>query len=155
VATIDPTQLATRPAVPEDADVIFSLMERTMRDYVIAAYGAWDPRWQRERFNQHFAPANIQVLRLDGQDVGTLWVEERERILFLRSVQVIPEVQRRGVGAAAVRLFLGDANKRGLEATLQALRVNPARRLYERLGFHVTGETATHFLMSFSPHQSP
>jgi hypothetical protein len=87
MASIDPTHLVTRPAVEADADFIFSLMERTMRDYVIATYGAWDPRWQRERFNQHFAPANIQVLRLDGQDVGTLWVEERQRTLFLRSVQ--------------------------------------------------------------------
>jgi ribosomal protein S18 acetylase RimI-like enzyme len=31
--------------------------------------------------------------------------------------------------------------------TLQVLKVNPARRLYERLGFRVTGETPTHFLM--------
>ena len=30
---------------------------------------------------------------------------------------------------------------------LQVLKVNPARRLYGRLGFQVTGETETHYLM--------
>ena len=30
---------------------------------------------------------------------------------------------------------------------LRVLRVNPARRLYERLGFEVTGESPTHFEM--------
>ncbi len=149
--TIEPIQLATRPAVPEDADFIFSLIERTMRDYVSATYGAWDPGWQRERFNQSFAPANIKVLRLDGQDIGILWVEEREGTLFLRNVHILPELQGRGVGTAAIRLFLADAKKRGLDAALQVFRVSPARRLYERLGFSVTGETATHFLMFFSP----
>jgi hypothetical protein len=30
---------------------------------------------------------------------------------------------------------------------LQVLKVNPARQLYERLGFRRVGETATHFKM--------
>jgi ribosomal protein S18 acetylase RimI-like enzyme len=125
-------------------------MERTSRDYVIATYGAWDPGYQRERFNRRFAPGNIRVLRLDGQDIGILWVEERDGTLFLANLHVLPELQRRGLGTAAIRMFLADANKRGLDAVLQVLRVNPARRFYERLGFRIAGKTETHFLMCFS-----
>ncbi len=145
-----PAPLTTRPCVPEDADFVFSLMEKTTRDYVIATFGAWDPQWQRERFNQRFVPGNIRILRLDGQDIGILWVEEKDGTLFLGNLHILPELQRRGLGTAAVRIFLGDADERGLDATLQVLRVNPARRFYERLGFRITGETETHFLMRFS-----
>jgi ribosomal protein S18 acetylase RimI-like enzyme len=145
-----PATLTTRSCVPEDADFVFSLMERTSRDYVIATYGAWDPERQRERFNQRFAPGNISVLRLDGQDIGILWVEERDGTLFLANLHVLPELQRRGLGTAAIRIFLADASKRGLAATLQVLRVNPARRFYERLGFRIAWETETHFLMRYS-----
>jgi len=125
-------------------------MERTTREYVIATYGAWDPQWQRERFNQRFAPGNIRVLRLDGQDIGILWVEEKDGTLFLGNLHILPELQRQGLGTAAVRIFLADVSERGLGAILQVLRVNPARRFYERLGFRITGETETDFLMRFS-----
>ncbi len=150
MSTDAPATLTTRPCVPEDADFVFSLMERTSRDYVIATYGAWDPEWQRERFNQRFVPGSISVLRMDGQDIGILGVEEKDGTLFLGNLHILPELQRRGLGTAAVRIFLGDADERGLDATLQVLRVNPARRFYERLGFRITGETETHFLMRFS-----
>jgi hypothetical protein len=41
-----------------------------------------------------------------------------------------------------------------LPVTLQVNRANPSRRLYQGLGFEVTGETATHFLMRWSPPSS-
>jgi ribosomal protein S18 acetylase RimI-like enzyme len=34
---------------------------------------------------------------------------------------------------------------------LTILKVNPARRLYERLGFTVVGETETHFRLEARP----
>ena len=40
----------------------------------------------------------------------------------------------------------------GLPTRLQVLRVNPARHLYERLGFAVVGETPTHYLMVAPAH---
>ncbi len=40
-----------------------------------------------------------------------------------------------------------DADLRRLPVRLQVIKGNPARNLYERLGFTVTGETDTHLLM--------
>lgn len=121
-----------------------------MRDYVSATYGPWDRESQRARFNQRFVPSEIRILRQGERDIGILRVEERDGMLFLANLQILPELQRRGLGAAAVRMFLADADRRGLGAWLQVLRVNPARRLYERLGFRVFRETETHFLMRLS-----
>jgi hypothetical protein len=49
--------------------------------------------------------------------------------------------------AASVRQLVVAADAKGLPARLRVLRVNPARQLNERLGFVVTGQTETHFLM--------
>jgi len=55
------------------------------------------------------------------------------------------------LGAALVRGVTAVADVRGLPVRLQVLKINPARRLYERLGFVVTGETETHDLMARPP----
>jgi ribosomal protein S18 acetylase RimI-like enzyme len=42
---------------------------------------------------------------------------------------------------------LDEARRSGKPVALQVLKVNPARRLYERLGFSVTGENETLYFM--------
>ncbi len=42
---------------------------------------------------------------------------------------------------------VAQARAEGVPVALQVLKVNPARHLYERLGFSVVGETAMHCLM--------
>jgi ribosomal protein S18 acetylase RimI-like enzyme len=72
-----------------------------------------------------------------------------EGSLFLAYVAILPAFQGRGVGTAIVRDLVEEARAQDLPVTLQVLKENPgARRLYERLGFAVTGENETSHLMS-------
>jgi len=48
-------------------------------------------------------------------------------------------------------LNLEEARHTGQSVGLQVLKVNPARSLYERLGFLLTDETATYYLMRATP----
>jgi ribosomal protein S18 acetylase RimI-like enzyme len=89
----------------------------------------------------------VSVVVVAGNAVGLLRLDRRKDELFLASVELAPEAQRRGLGAEIVRSVLEEAAQRGVPVRLQVLRHNPARRLYERLGFHVVGETATHIEM--------
>ena len=54
---------------------------------------------------------------------------------------VAPEFRRRGVGRALVEHSLAEAARHGFDAMMFNLVVesNPARRLYEQLGFEVVG----------------
>jgi ribosomal protein S18 acetylase RimI-like enzyme len=67
--------------------------------------------------------------------------------LFLGSIELAPEAQRTGIGSSIIRSVLREASQRRVPVRLQVFRQNPARRLYQRLGFHVTGETPTHVEM--------
>jgi hypothetical protein len=57
------------------------------------------------------------------------------------------EALRRGVGSAIVRDVLARGRAARMPVRLRVLRTNPARRVYERLGFAVTRESATHVEM--------
>ncbi len=46
-----------------------------------------------------------------------------------------------------MKQLLASADSRGVPVRLRVLKVNPARRLWERLGFRVARETETHYEM--------
>jgi ribosomal protein S18 acetylase RimI-like enzyme len=117
-----------------------------MRDHVEAVWG-WEEADQRERFRAAFDPARVSVIVLSGEPIGLLRVVQRPWEVFLASIELAPEVQRRGLGSDIVRSVLSEAAQRGVPVRLQVFHRNPARRLYERLGFHSMGETPTHVEM--------
>ena len=64
----------------------------------------------------------------------------REGSLFIDNMHVIPEAQGKGIGTWLLEQVIRDAREKKLAVTLTVLKTNPARRLYERLGFQVYGE---------------
>ena len=129
-----------------DLDFLWQLHVLTMRDYAGQTWG-WDHVWQEQRFRDTFDPSRFEILELGGQAIGSLSVVEEQDHVFLRVIQLHPDWQNRGLGTRLISQVLERAREKNQPARLQVLKVNPARALYERCGFAVTGETDTHFLM--------
>jgi ribosomal protein S18 acetylase RimI-like enzyme len=138
-----------RPANPDDYNFVFRVHCAAMRPSVEQIYG-WDEDWQARYFLEHFHPAERQIIRYCGTDVGYISIEEQETSFFLTSIAILPAHQGRGIGTILIRKLQQKARTKGVPVTLQVLKGNPARALYERLGFKVTGETDTHYLMRWS-----
>ncbi len=139
-----------RPATADDYDFLRWLHRATMREYVERTWG-WDEDVQAAMFRERFDPAREQIVVVDGRDVGVLRVERREDQLFLAGLLIAPAHQGHGLGGAILTDLRAEAARAGLPLTMQVLKVNPARRLYERHGLRVTAETTTHYLMSTPP----
>ena len=138
-----------RPAGERDFELLYELHEATMRDYVHATWG-WDDQFQLVHFRKHFVPEHLSIVVVDGHDAGVVSVETRPADIFLGNVELHPRVQRRGIGAALLRRIVEGAEARHVPVRLQVLKVNVgARRLYQRLGFVVVGETETHYDMRY------
>jgi ribosomal protein S18 acetylase RimI-like enzyme len=135
-----------RPATDADYDFLYDLHRRTMRESIARIWG-WDGAWQAAHFQRHFAPDDYRIVVADGRDAGRVAVVWRAGEVELSNIQILPEYQGRGLGTAIVADLLAGARARGLPVVLQVLKGNPARALYERLGFTITGETATHYRM--------
>ena len=144
-------KVTLRVATIDDADFLFRLHRTAMQTYVAQTWGAWDEGWQLQHFQQHFDPATCQVIMLHGQDIGLISVVRQGTGMFLSNIELFPAYQGRGIGTYLIKTLLDEANQKGVALKLQVLKVNPARQLYERLGFAISGETATHYQMSAIP----
>jgi ribosomal protein S18 acetylase RimI-like enzyme len=139
-----------REARTEDAEALYAIHEAAMRDYVTQTWGSWDDGAQRAFWREHWVPGR-EAIEVDGELAGFLDVEDRDDHVWVGNIELHPRFQCEGIGTVILRDIQLDAAKRGLEARLQVLKVNPARRLYDRLGFEVTGETDTHWQMAWVP----
>jgi GNAT superfamily N-acetyltransferase len=142
--------LALRPATQADGAFLFDLLKAALGPYVAQTWG-WDEDWQRDHFWSRFTPEGAQIVVFHGRDVGVFRVAEDEDAILLSQIFLLPEVQGRGIGTALIRSLLDRAFAQDLPVRLRVLRINPARRLYERLGFVAVGETETHILMRAAP----
>ena len=139
---------ALRIASHADFDFLYRLYIASMKEYVEKTWG-WNETFQDELFKNHFDVSKYQIIIHNNDDVGMLSVEDKEEEIFLARIQILPEFQRRGIGRAIITDLINFSKEKNLSLSLRVLRVNPAKQLYDRLGFVVTGETETHYLMKF------
>ena len=125
-----------------------------MRTCIADTWGKWDEEYQRRRFDQDFDPKKGEIIVVEGDDAGYLSVVRTMESIYIELIEVAPEYQRRRIGTSIVSGLLREAADSTLPVNLHVMRVNRARRLYERLGFSVSGENDTHFLMECRPRLS-
>jgi ribosomal protein S18 acetylase RimI-like enzyme len=139
-----------RPGTAEDREFFWRLHCETLREYVDKTWG-WDEAWQCGKFDEDFDPSSLLVIEKDGAPIGQISVGRTGDEIFLAAIAIAPEQQNQGIASQLIRDLLSESDQSHLPVTLQVLKVNPARRLYERLGFVHTGETPTHYLMRREP----
>jgi ribosomal protein S18 acetylase RimI-like enzyme len=146
----DRTRIGLRPGERGDREYLWWLHRETMRDYVDKTWG-WDEAWQRVKFDENFDPLSLRIIEKDGEPIGYISVRRSCEEIFLAGIEIAPEQQNQGVATQLIKVLLGESDLSRLPVKLQVLKVNPARRLYERLGFQCTGETPTHYMMQREP----
>ena len=161
-----PGQLDRRPQQPTDRDFLARLYAST-REPEMAATG-WAPvqvqafleqqfeaqsRFYRERFGR----ASFEVLLLQSQPVGRLYVERREDEIRIIDIALLPEYRGRGFGAALVGELLAEAAAIGCPVRIHVEQYNPALAWYQRLGFRAIGDQGVYYLMEWRPpaHEAP
>ena len=130
-----------------DLDFLRALQEAAMRPHVERVFGAWDAGEQRARFEASTDPAAHEIVELRGEAIGCRLVRRHPDALELVRLYLLPSAQGGGLGTRLVEALLGEADRCGLPVRLRVLRGSPAQRLYRRLGFELTGRTATHVSM--------
>jgi GNAT superfamily N-acetyltransferase len=77
---------------------------------------------------------------LTASTVGWMTLARDAEGLDLDQIYLAPEHQGKGVGTILVRDIICQAASAGPPLRLSTAKINPARRLYERLGFFVVRE---------------
>lgn len=141
--------VALRPA--EDADVSFLLRLRHLTmDRHLKASGVDVPEEEHlRRVLVRFDCARIIVVA--GGRGGLLKLARDRNQWHLIQMQLLPELQGHGFGTRLLQEITAEALDAGASVALDVLKVNPACRLYQRLGFVVVGESAHSYAMRLSP----
>jgi ribosomal protein S18 acetylase RimI-like enzyme len=99
-------------------------------------------------FRQQWDVAQVRIITLDGTDIGWLQSFVKDETLFLGQLFVDAALRQQGIGTSVVKGLIEEAARAGRAVTLGVVKINPALRLYERLGFRTTHED--YWLPSFN-----
>jgi ribosomal protein S18 acetylase RimI-like enzyme len=145
------TGYVLRAASPDDSAALYVLHRAAMGRYLEALYGPWDESVQAAFHAAWFDAARVSVIERAGTLIGVLdctWHADR---LEVNRIAIDPRHQGQGIGTEVLTELVTQADRRHLTTRLQVFDINPARRLYERLGFVEVGRTDRKVHMSRSP----
>ncbi|NTX26219.1 GNAT family N-acetyltransferase [Burkholderia pyrrocinia] len=130
-----------RPASLEDLPFLLALRRLTMTAHLQRVGAPTDDEAHDRRIRAHFEDA--MIVCEGATAIGLLKVTRAAGEWHVHQIQILPARQGQGIGEAVLRELLTDAAQAHVPVSLSVLHGNPARRLYERLGFRIESETET------------
>jgi ribosomal protein S18 acetylase RimI-like enzyme len=120
--------------------------EATKRAFVEQQFAAQDAHYR-----QHYPGATLAVIELGGVRAGRLYVHRGPRDIRIMDIALAPAFRARGIGSGLLCSLIDEAERSGRTLSIHVEHNNPARRLYERLGFRPAGEHGVYVLMERAP----
>lgn len=104
-----------------------------------AAFLTQQSGWQHDHYRRHYVGAAWGIVTKDGEPIGRLYLHAMPGELRIVDILLLPAHRGRGIGGALIEAVFASARVRGDAVTIHVEVFNPARRLYERLGFVEAG----------------
>jgi ribosomal protein S18 acetylase RimI-like enzyme len=153
-------QIGLRPVVDDDRPFLVDLYgsvrepelahvpwdEATKRAFVEQQFAAQDAHYR-----QHYEGATLDVVEVDGERAGRLYVHRGPSDIRIMDIAIAPAHRGRGIGTALLAALTDEARASGRKLSIHVEQNNPARGLYERLGFEPAGEHGVYVLMELVP----
>lgn len=106
---------------------------------------------QHAHYQQHYPTARFEVLEVDGRSIGRLYVARWPQEIRLMDLALVAEYRGRGIGTALLRELIDEGGRSRRPLTVHVERMNPANRLYERLGFRLKEDKGVYLLLERPP----
>jgi ribosomal protein S18 acetylase RimI-like enzyme len=150
-----------RPATSGDAgfltDVVFEATQAQGRFPDVFDEQQWRTAFS-ERTQEQLRGADpdsaTSVIEVDDEPAGRLRIVRTADHIELAGIQLLPGLQRDGIGTAIIEDLKAQAAALGLPVVLDVEKDNPdARRLYERLGFVQVSESEQEYRLRWGATQ--
>lgn len=153
--------ITLRPARPDNDAFLIELYADSRRQEKEVA-GFTDEEWktfitiqftsQKQFYEAQFPDSDHRIVLRDGRPIGRVWVWRSKEEIRILDLTIHSQHQNIGVGTDILRRYQTEAKAVGRPLTHKVLHTNrDAIRLYQRLGFTVTGEAGAHYLMEWVP----
>jgi ribosomal protein S18 acetylase RimI-like enzyme len=138
-------QIALRPAVAGDFDLCARLYFSGMADIIRQL--KLDIAAQTANLRERWKAGEVGIITCDAADIGWMQSSVQDGAFYLEQIFIDAAFQQRGIGTRIISGLIEQATQAGRPVTLGVVKTNPARRLYERLGFRTTHEDDRKFYM--------
>jgi ribosomal protein S18 acetylase RimI-like enzyme len=106
---------------------------------------------QDAHYRENYPGATLDVVEVDGERAGRLYVHRGPSDIRIMDIALAPAFRGRGVGTGLLRRLMEEAAASGRKLSIHVEMNNPAKGLYERLGFAPAGEHGVYVLMELAP----
>jgi ribosomal protein S18 acetylase RimI-like enzyme len=105
---------------------------------------------QDAHYREHYPTAQFSVIERNGTPIGRLYVDRWAKEIRIMDIALLPAHRGAGIGSELLRELQEEARAAGKALTIHVERMNPALRLYERLGFCVKEDKGVYLLMEWT-----
>jgi ribosomal protein S18 acetylase RimI-like enzyme len=152
--------LRLRPVAEGDRAFLVELYASTREDEL--AQVEWDDGTRRAFVEQQFSAqdahyranypgATLDVIEVDRVAAGRLYVHRGPSDIRIMDIALTPAFRGRGIGTSLLRELMDEADSSRRILSIHVEMNNPARSLYDRLGFRPAGEHGVYVLMERPP----
>ena|SRR5687768_543815 len=149
-----------RTVTEEDNDFLLSVYASTRADEMTRvdwnteqkeAFLRMQFNAQSQFYTENYPGATFQVITLNDQPVGRLYIHRRENEIRIMDIALLPGYRNLGIGSALLLDILEQGKNLNLPVTIHVEQFNPALRLYKRMGFRQKEDKGVYLLMEWSP----
>ena len=156
--------ISLRPVEDGDMEFLLALYATTREDELKQV--PWTPEqktafvhhqfWaQHTHWHENYTDTTWDVVLVDGVPAGRLYVARWPEDIRIVDVALMPGHRGAGIGTGLIREIFAEGDESGRKVSIHVEIFNPARRLYERLGFVQAGEHGVYLLMERHPVAAP
>jgi GNAT superfamily N-acetyltransferase len=102
---------------------------------------------QSAHWRENYTDTTFDVIEQDGVPIGRWYVARWRDEIRVVDIALLPEHRGSGLGTALFHKLFEEGDGTGRPVTIHVEIYNPARRLYERLGFVLKEEKGVYLLM--------
>ena len=153
-----------RPETPEDAPFLRHLYGTT-REMEMQLM-PWSEEQKREfldmqfraqstHYRESYPDCEFLVIEVDGERAGRVYIDRDDAAIHLVDIALLPHHRGRGIGGRMMDGILEEGRARAKKVSIYVEYFNPARRLYDRLGFRALDTNGVYLRMVWEPELAP
>jgi ribosomal protein S18 acetylase RimI-like enzyme len=104
---------------------------------------------QQKHYRAYFPQAAHEMILIESQPVGRLYVDRRDNELRILDVTLLPQTRGRGIGTQILLDLMKEADQGNRTCSIYVESFNRSLGLFQRLGFVKTEENGALWLMKW------
>jgi ribosomal protein S18 acetylase RimI-like enzyme len=145
-----------RKETPEDKPFLFTLYASTRAlELALTGWGSEQKdlflrsqfQLQYLQYHCNYAWPSFNIVYRHGEMAGRLYLDRTRDEIRVIDISLLPVYRGKGLGQKLLQDVIVKARASGLPVRLSVFYTNPARSLYERLGFYLTGDNGAYLFM--------